>query len=192
MVDESSELAWQLEQVGLTVYAGTAQTFDEVFEKFITIGRLINRENEAELLVERVRREVDEVAARVEGQPRPRVYYEIDATPFSVGPNSFIGVLIAKAGGDNIVEEGMGDFPQLDPEFIVAADPEIIVLGNAPYGENFATVSARPGWGEITAVVEGRVVELTEEQGDAVSRPGPRIAEAIRLFATIFHPELFD
>ncbi len=192
LVDESSDLAAQLEQVGLTVFAGTAQTFDEVFEKFLIIGRLIGREAEAEALGERVRREIEAVASRVADQSRPRVYYEIDATPFSVGPNSFIGVLIAKAGGDNIVAEGMGDFPQLDPEYIVAADPEVIVLANAPYGESFATVSARPGWGSLTAVVEGRVVELTSEQGDALSRPGPRITEAVKLLATIFHPDLFD
>lgn len=192
LVDESSDLAAQLEQIGLTVYAGTAQTFDEVFDKFLTIGRLIGKAREAELLAERVRSEIEAVAARVEGERRPRVYYEIDATPFSVGPNSFIGVLLAKAGGENIVAPDMGDFPQLDPEFIVAADPEIIVLGNAPYGESVATVSARPGWAGITAVIEGRIIELTEEQVDAISRPGPRIAEAIRLFAAIFHPELFD
>lgn len=192
LVDESSDLAAQLEQIGLTVYAGTAQTFEEVFEKFLTIGRLIGKAREAELLAERVRSEIDEVVARVAGERHPRVYYEIDATPFSVGPNSFIGALIAKAGGENIVAPDMGDFPQLDPEFIVAADPEIIVLGNAPYGESVATVSARPGWAGITAVIEGRIIELTEEQVDAISRPGPRIAEAIRLFAAIFHPELFD
>ena len=87
--------------------------------------------------------------------PAPSVYYEIDATPYSVGPDSFIGVLISKAGGANIVTAEMGEFPQLDPEFVVAADPEAIVLGSAPAGESLETLAARPGWGELQAVTSG-------------------------------------
>lgn len=192
LVDVWSELAAQLEQLGIPAYAGVPQTVEDTFASFLRIGRLIDREAEAEQLVSQLRRELDAVAERVAGQARPRVYFEVDATPYSVGPDSFIGTLIALAGGENIVPAAMGDFPQLDPEYIVVADPEVIVLGSASYGESAATVSARPGWGAITAVVEGRVVELTKEQSDAISRPGPRLAEAARLFAAIFHPELFD
>ena len=120
------------------------------------------------------------------------VYYEIDATPYSVGPDSFIGVLISKAGGANIVEADMGEFPQLDPEFVVAANPEAIILGSAPAGESVETLAERPGWGELQAVTSGRVLELTSEQDDAASRPGPRITQAVRLFANFLHPELID
>lgn len=192
LVDESSDLAAQLEQVGLTVFAGTPQTLAEIFETFALLGRLVNREEAAQALIERVQSDIDAVTERVAEAPRPRVYHEIDATPYSVGPNSFIGVLITRAGGDNIVEAGMGNFPQLDPEFIVAADPEIITLGNAPYGESLETVAARPGWQQITAVVNTNVIELSPHHEDIISRPGPRIAEGVLFFASHFHPELFD
>lgn len=74
---------------------------------------------------------------------------------------------------------------------MVAADPEVIVLADAPYGIDAATVATRPGWGAIAAVREGRVVELTQEQSDVMSRAGPRVGEALRLLAGILHPGAF-
>jgi iron complex transport system substrate-binding protein len=191
LVDEDSGLAAKLEAVGLTVYAGTGQTYDELFANFRVLGRLLDRETEAALLAGRVRGEVEAVAELVAELASPTVYFEIDATPYSVGPTSFIGVLIAKAGGRNIVEPGMGEFPQLDPEFVVAADPQVIVLADAPYGESAETVAGRPGWSGLTAVVTERVVELDAEQVDALSRPGPRIGLAVSALARILHPDRF-
>jgi iron complex transport system substrate-binding protein len=124
--------------------------------------------------------------------PAPTVYYEIDTTPYSVGPNSFIGVLLSKAGGKNIVSAEQGDFPQLDPEFIVSNNPDIIILSNAVYGESLETLKTRPGWAGLKAITEDKVFELSQEQTDISARPGPRMAEVVRLFAQMFHPDLLD
>ncbi|MDQ3458169.1 MAG: ABC transporter substrate-binding protein [Deinococcota bacterium] len=187
LASQYGELAETLAGAGLTVYAGSSQSYEEALAEFELLGRMVGREEEGALLAERVRSEVEEVAALTASQEAPRVYYEIDPTPYSVGPGSFMGVLIAKAGGDNIVGEEMGDFPQLDPEFVVASDPEVIVVGEFSAGE----LPQRPGWEAVTAVGEGRVVALSLEESTLVSRPGPRMAEAVRLFARLFHPELF-
>lgn len=192
LVDESSEIAQTLENLGLTVYAGTAQTYEEVFDFFENIGQLINQETEAALLSGEVRGTVDTIGALTAGLETPSVFYELDATPYSVGPESFIGLIIQKAGGQTIVESGMGDFPQLDPEFIVAADPDVIVLADAAFGESAETLAARPGWDSLSALEAGRVIPLTPEQVDIVNRPGPRIAEAVELLAKLFHPGVLD
>lgn len=191
LVDEYSTLAATLEQLGLAVYAGTAETYDDVFEKFELIGRLIDRETSAALLSGRVQGAVRAIAERVAAAPSPSVYYELDATPYTVGPNSFIGELISKAGGDNIVTASFGDYPQLDPEFIVASDPEVIILADAPYGESLETLRQRPGWDQIQALQEERIIELEQEQVDTLNRPGPRLAQGVKLLAEILHPDLF-
>lgn len=191
LVDEDSGIAAKLEDLGITAWAGTAQTFEEVFEDFETVGLLLNRQAEAALLAGRVRGEVSAVSALVADLPAPRVYFELDATPYSVGPGSFIDTLIEKAGGENIVGEGMGQFPQLDPEFVVAADPQVIVLADAPFGQTAESVAGRPGWAGISAVTEGRVAELTGEQVDALNRPGPRLGRAVVTLARILHPGRF-
>ena len=184
---ESSGLAETLIGLGLNVYAGTAQSYDEVFEKFTAIGELINRETQAAVLSGEIAGGVAAIESLVADLEPRTVYFEIDAAPYSVGPNSFIGVLLSKAGAANIVEAGMGDFPQLDPEFVVAADPELIMLANAPYGETAETLAARAGWDSLSAVVSGNIFEMTQEQIDTTNRPGPRIAEAIELFARVIH-----
>jgi iron complex transport system substrate-binding protein len=191
LVDEYSGLAEALAPLGIPVYAGTPQRLEEIFVLFERLGRLLDAEREAVALGDRVRGDIDAIAARVAGLPAPRVYYEIDATPYSVGPDGFIGTLIALAGGANIVPADLGEFPLLDPEFVVAGDPEVIVLANAPYGESLATVRARPGWSGLSAVVTGRVAELDAEEGDLLSRAGPRVGEAVALLARLFHPGAF-
>ena len=187
LTDESSDLARALRQAGIPVYAGTAQTFDEAFEKFEVLGALVNRETEAALLSGRVEGGVRAISERARGLEPTTVYYEIDPTPYSVGPNSFIGVLLRRAGGENIVTADLGEFPQLDPEYVVAADPEVIIVSERDAG----TLPGRAGWAEVSAVRSGRVVPTTSTLDDAISRPGPRMVDAVRFFARALHPEVF-
>lgn len=187
LTDESSDLAQALRQAGVPVYAGTAQTFDEVFDKFEVLGALVNRETEAALLSGRVEGGIRAISERASSLTPTPVYYEIDPTPYSVGPDSFIGTLLSRAGGANIVGADLGDFPQLDPEYVVAADPEVIIISERDAG----ALPERPGWADITAVQNGRVVPTDSTLDDAISRPGPRMVEAVRFFARALHPEVF-
>lgn len=188
LASEYGELATTLEQLGLTVYAGSPQTFAEALEEFGVVGQLVNREAEAEALRTEVVADIDAISASVAAYDAPQVYYEIDSTPYSVGPNSFVGVLIQRAGGENIVPAELGDFPQLEPEFIVFADPDIIILSNGP-SVSPEEVAERPGWSAISAVVEGEVHALTQEQVGIINRPGPRMADAVRILATLLHAD---
>jgi iron complex transport system substrate-binding protein len=187
LADESSEVAASLRRAGVPVYAGTAQTFEETFEKFAVLGELVNRETEAALLTGEVEGAIRAISERAEGLTPTRFYYEIDATPYSVGPISFIGTLLTLAGGDNIVGPDLGDFPQLEPEFIVAADPTVIIVSE----RDFAALPERPGWANISAVAQDRVIPTNPPLDDAISRPGPRLALAVRFFAQALHPEVF-
>jgi iron complex transport system substrate-binding protein len=192
LVSEYGELAGLLEAAGLTVYAGSPQTYEDTFTFFEILGQMTNREIEAALLTEKVQKEVEEIAALVSRAEPVSVYYEIDTTPYSVGPNSFIGVLLSKAGGRTIVTPEQGDFPQLDPEFIISSNPDVIILSDAPSGESIETLQARPGWESLQAITNNKVFAMTNEQNDVANRPGPRLAEVVRLFAQMFHPDLID
>lgn len=187
LADESSEVAASLRRAGIPVYAGTAQTYEETFEKFGVLGELVNRETEAALLTGRVEGAIGAISERAQSLTPTHFYYEIDATPYSVGPNSFIGTLLSKAGGENIVGPDLGDFPQLEPEFIVAADPDVIIVSE----RDVATLPGRPGWASISAVENGHVIPTDGPLDDAISRPGPRLVEAVRFFAQALHPDVF-
>lgn len=187
LVEEYSGIADSLRELGIPVYVGTAQSYDDIFVEFNKLGMLINREAEAAVLIGQVQGAVAAVEDLLANHAPKTVYFELDATPYSVGPSSFIGELLSKAGGQNIVTEAMGEFPQLDPEFVVASDPAVILLADAPYGESAETLAARAGWNTLTALETGSVFELSQEQVDISNRPGPRIAEAIELFARLIH-----
>lgn len=91
------------------------------------------------------------------------------------GPASFLGELLDMAGGKNILASAVADFPLVNPELVVTADPEIILL-TYPAG-TVSEVQNRPGWKEIHAVKNGRVFQV---EYDAFVRPGPRLLQALR------------
>lgn len=185
LADESasSRLTEKLAQAGLTVYGGTAQTYNEVFEKISTLGKLVNREAAATNLVTSMRRELNDIQASAARLPKVSAYYEIDPAPYTVGPNSFIGVLLTKAGGRNIIPAGIGDFPKISPELVVQKNPSVII------GATLDALQGRPGWNTIAAVRTERVYKPTPDERDALARPGPRLPVALRALVKMLHPE---
>jgi len=183
LASESCSAAPRLEQGGLAVWGGSARTFDDVFRVIRAVGALVGRSDEAARLAGRIARDVDDVEGRVRGLGRVRVYYELDSALYSAGPASFIGVLLAKAGGQNIVPPELGEFPQLSAEAVITSNPTVIL------GVSLDEAAARPGWGAIDAVRQGRVYRLPRAESALVNRPGPRIADGLRALARRLHPE---
>lgn len=190
LTDEYSGLAEALEGLGIPVYAGTPQTIRETWLVMEELGTLLGRDARAAVVVGAAQGRIDVLSERAAAVPPVTVYFEIDATPYSAGPASFTGQLLDLAGGDNIVPASLGEFPQLDPETILAADPQVILLADAPFGESAATLAERPGWGDLQALREDRVIELTQAQVDLLTRAGPRLPEALSLLVDLLHPEL--
>ncbi|TFU25129.1 ABC transporter substrate-binding protein [Thermus tengchongensis] len=185
LVSKYGRLYETLERAGLTVYAVRTETYEDIFRTTRTLGKLLGLEGQAERLVAQIQREVYQEEARAaKATTRPRVYYEIDPTPYTVGPESFIGVLIQKARGVNIVPKELGLFPKIAPEFVVEKNPEVIV---ATYPGALETIRTRPGWSRVRAVQTGRICVFTGGQDSLLSRPGPRVAQGLRLLVDCFH-----
>ena len=110
-------------------------------------------------------------------------YYELDDTYYSVTSNTFVGQLMSSLGLVSIadgVAEG-NDYPQLNIETIVSSDPDYIFLADTLCcAQTAETVAARPGWSEMTAVLENRIVELDD---DIASRWGPRVVDLLTTVA---------
>jgi iron complex transport system substrate-binding protein len=184
LASESSTASSALEQSGLTVWAGGARTFDDVFQVIELIGKMVDRTLEAAQLAQRIRDETKAIEDRLAQSERRTVYYELDATPYTVGPSSFIGVLLAKAGGENIVARELGEFPKISPEIVIYGNPAIIL------GASLEEIAGRPGWSKVAAVQTGRVYKLSAPESHLVARPGPRIAESLRVLSRRLHPEV--
>ena len=108
-----------------------------------------------------------------------RVYFEVSPVPFGAGESSFIGETLQRLGAKNILPAAMGLFPQVSPEFVVRAQPDIIMVGDS----NLSDMQARPGWKNLIAMRTGRVCTFTSKESDVLVRPGPRMVEAARLMS---------
>ena len=120
------------------------------------------------------------------GRSHPRVFYELDATKEIYGPadKSFIAEMIVLAGGTPITTGSTTVF-SMPLERLLAADPEVIVLGDAAYGTTAQIVAARPGWRSMAAVRTGAIRPINDT---VVTRPGPRLVEGLRDLALAIHP----
>lgn len=167
-----------------TFLAPAAADLEGVYAQIAQIGALTGRAADAAGLAASMRAEVDAIVAGVSAPAEPLTYYyELDDTLYSLTSRTFVGGVMSLLGLENVadgVEEG-NDYPQLSAEIIVDADPDLILLADTKCcAQTAETVAARDGWAGLTAVREGRVVELDD---DVASRWGPRIVDLLRAVA---------
>lgn len=191
----SPELVAELEGLGLTVYyLSNPKTLEDLYVNIEIIATLTGRDPSklTDSLKARVAA-VDEKIAPL--SYHPSVFYEVDATdpskPYTVGPGTFIDLLIQRAGGQNVVSlSGITDpYPQIGLEQLVITPPDIILLGDALYGQSAETVAARQGWNGLKAVIDGKIFPFDD---NLVSRPGPRLIDGLEALAKLLHPEVFE
>ena len=175
----SSRAIERFESLGLKVVALEPKSRQDTQRVLELLGRLLEVPD-----TQRIWRDIDAaVSAAAQSLPprskNLRVYFEVSSAPHGAGESSFIGQVLTRLGVRNIVPAAMGPFPKLNPEFVVRANPDLIMVGE----RNDAGMAQRPGWARIRAIREQRVCVFSAEQSDVLVRPGPRMAEAARIMA---------
>jgi cobalamin transport system substrate-binding protein len=186
----SPEAIARLRSLGIPVVVVSAPDVATVLRDVELVATAAGEPTVGAALAATMRTEIDAIAAAVGAgsDARPRVFYELDATKEIYGPadDSFIAEMIELAGGDPITT-GSPTVYSIPLETLIAADPEVVVLGDAAYGVTPEQVAARPGWGAMTAVKNGAIRPVDDV---VVSRPGPRLAEGLRALALAIDPEV--
>jgi iron complex transport system substrate-binding protein len=169
----------------IPVYLAAAPaTLDEAYRQWRELGALTGHPAEAEALVTRTGAEIDKLVAGLPARATPLTYYyELGPELYSATSTTFVGALLARAGLTNVADPAdpdgaAGGYPQLNQEFLVKANPDLIFLADVTCcGQSADTVAARPGWNTMTAVRDRRVVALDD---DIASRWGPRVVDLVR------------
>ena len=177
----SARGAARLEALGLTVLALEPNTHADVQRVIRLMARALGVP-EAES--ERVWRNIDaavhaaaqSIPAHAKGQ---RVYFEVGPAPYGASESSFMGQTLQRLGARNILPASLGPFPKINPEFVVRAQPDLIMVGDSSY----ADMATRPGWQAMRAMRMQRVCHFKAEEADVLMRAGPRMDEAARLMA---------
>ena len=175
----STRAVGRLEGLGLKVAALEPKSHADMRRVIGAIAQLIGKDGD-EALWRRIEQQTREAAAQVPVSMRgQRVYVEVDASPYAAGPSSFVGETLAALGLGNVVPKELGPFPKLNPEFVVRAQPDILIGTEATVKE----MPARPGWQGLKALKTGRTCGFAMPQFEVLIRPGPRLGEAAQLLA---------
>jgi len=178
------QLLDKLTEMKVPVYVSRPADIPAVFKEIDTVARLLGRKVAGDSLVVAVRKRFDSIPAFVD---TPRVYVEISGTPLmTAGGSTFINELLTRAGGRNIFATSVQEYPVVDPEAVVKADPQVILLLHPDM--SVRDVTLRVGWGGISAIKQSRVYDKLDE--DLFFRPGPRIVDGMVLLANLLHPGL--
>lgn len=181
LVSHSGRVAERLRGLGLKVMVLEPKNHADVRRVLTTVGQLLGLPDSAPAGVwQRIAQGLDEAAAALPARARrARVYIEVSRGPYAASEASFIGETLARLGVANVVPAALGPFPKLNPEYVVRADPDVIMLANR-------TMQAEidyPGWRTMRAVREQRICLFSMDDAEIVVRPGPRMDQAARVMA---------
>ena len=181
-----------LRRLGLKVVLVDPNTVAEIKTSLVTIGRELDHEAAAQVLVARIDAQIASVQARLDDAPARKVLMVVGQTPLiAVGTGTFQDELIRMAHGDNLAAAAGGSWPRLSIEFAIAAAPQVIIDTSMGNEEQVGAAPAMAFWKRfptIPAVRDGHVYGYKAYQ---VLRPGPRIGEAFEAIARFIHPERF-
>jgi len=178
LVPSSSRALERLQALGLQVLVLEPRTFADVQRVLALLGPVLGARDAGQVWAGIEQEVAQEARALPAAQRGARVYFEVSAAPYAAGEASFIGELLARLGVRNIVPASLGPFPKLNPEFVVRADPDVIMLAEDEPG---VRIAGRPGWDRLRAVRAGRICNFSRAEADVLVRAGPRMAEGARL-----------
>ncbi len=192
LMASSSRSIQQLRSLGLKVLTLEPKSHADMRRVINTLGELLAIA--PEVGAQRVWNAIDSgITAAANALPakvrQTRVYFEVNNGPYAASEASFLGETLSRLGAVNIVPAALGPFPQLNPEYVVRANPDLIMIGER--SDSLAGLAQRPGWSRIRAIRAQRVCVFSPEQSDILVRPGPRMDEAARIMAQCLMEKAF-
>src|SRR5690349_8271652 len=167
----------QLRRANIPVVVSYPTSIDQAIAGFRTLGKAVGDADAGNKLADDTKAKLDELSGSVASVAhKPRLFYEIDTTNgiFTPPANSIYGEMFQLAGAEPVAVDGNYSFWLED---LVAADPEVILLGDAAYGVKPEDVGKRPGWAGMTAVKQGAIFPIDDI---LVTRPGPRLVDGLQ------------
>ena len=194
---QNESLARFCKEHGMRFLSIEINSLEDIWTAIHTIGQTLGAEENAVSLVKKIKEDLQVIKDRIHNRPPRKVFLTLGHTPgdltglMTTGPGTFLHELIIAAGGSNIFSDASGLYPQISKESLVKRQPEVIIEaipGGIPE-EKFRLLEK--DWLQLPtlpAVKSGDIHYLTE---DFLLIPGVRIAQTVRRFAEIFHPEAF-
>ena len=181
LLSSSARVGERLEALGLRTVALEPRTSADVLRVMHSVGVVLGQPpQQVQAVWQRMQNGVQAAAQSLPPEVQgARVYFEVSRGPYVAGPSSFIGEMLSRMQLGNVVPQEMGPFPRVNPEFIVRARPDVILMVN----HSMQAASSYPGWQSLEAVKQQRICTFDARESDVIVRPGPRMDEAAALIA---------
>ena len=169
----------QLEAAGIRCVVSDAKDIAGVYSAITMIGALTGHDTEAAAVVTNMQGTLDALAAQADELEGKSVYFEVSPLQYGLwtaGSGTFMDEIATILGLKNIFADVSG-WAEISEEQVIEANPDVIVTIAMYFGEGQTPVEeilSRAGWQDITAVKNGDILNL---QNNELSRPGPRIAD---------------
>jgi iron complex transport system substrate-binding protein len=169
-----------LDSQGVSVFVINATSLDDVYRSLGQLGEMFWTSEQAKTLVTDLRSREEMPYPHGERPNFKRVFIQISNEPlFTVGKKSFLTQVVEKAGGELVTKDIDDGYPKLSKETALALDPEVIILSNSEDNQR-----PNDAFQNSPAVKNGRVYKIN---ADIISRPGPRLVDAIEQIAVFLH-----
>lgn len=173
-----------LEQQKIAYFVTNPQNLDGIYKSIYQIGEIFGKNEKANSNVDELRRRVADIETRTNTAADVKAFLQISREPlYTIGKDSFITDLIDRAGGVSVTKDVATAYPKLSKETALALGPEAIILSESDDNQTPNDV-----FKNSAAVKNNKVLKIN---ADIISRPAPRIVDALEQLAKFLHPESF-
>jgi len=165
-------------------------TLDDIRTNIRLLGQAVGAEAQAETMIADMDAQIAAIQDKVKDQEPVRVlYYEPGGITY--GPGSTVDEIIRLAGGVNVIDDpALGPYPLINAEFVLASDPDVILLGGwfADQDDPLAAFMADDAFRTLRAVQNGRVIPVSDAHMTNVSQ---YVVRGIEDVARALYPDAF-
>ncbi len=182
--EQTSKIAKKLQSLGFNVLVLSPHSLDDVLDQILLVGKVTGNTMEAEALVLNLKKRISAATVKLKKiSKKLKVYFEVWNNPYiSVNSKTWIGDLLDLAGGINIFANSVTEWPLTSSKEIIRRNPDIMVFPVIPgvprFWGSFEAIKKRQGWHNLSAILNDRLYEIPR---DFISRPGPRVVDALEL-----------
>ena len=174
-----------LDAQNIAYFVTNPQTLDDIYKSIHQIGDIVGKKEKADEIVGTLKKRVADVEARTNAADDVRVFMQFSKDSlFTIGKDSYMTDLINRAGGISVTKDVVTAYPQLSKETALALNPEAIILSDSEDNQ-----SPNDAFKNSPAVKNNKIFKIN---ADIISRPAPRIIDALEQIAKSLHPKSFE
>jgi len=175
----------RLDALGIPVFVTNSRTVQSIHKSIANLGMLTGKSGEADRLIRYMRSREDSVIFRARTTKKRGALFFVSLQPLIVvGSGTFLNELMQLAGAVNLASSEPLTYPTISREAVITGDPEVILVTSDLLSDPENLVKVFPEWRQLSAMRNKNIFSI---DADVVSRPGPRVVDALERLSDILH-----